>query len=232
MHIIQCKFGGCGWQHGPHPGGSKCAQFPWKNPLCQSQGGTGPACSAKWSLQFYTTCPVPRNRPVCHAGIDVARVLPRNSPHFSYISSKIVLESFPHLHPVVFLQSIGLELFISSQTASDCKRPNYLLSQLTSRWARTSAYHLRCPMSSIIPGPMDVVTSTQMEHCFSLAHHWSSNLRFIFPNQHHISFPRHLSSFLDDMVDFPCSKIPNLDVPRIHRVPKSLESASIGLWNK
>ncbi len=46
----------------------------------------------------------------------VFRPLIQNSPHFSYISPKMVLESFPNLHPVDFLQSIGLELIISSRT--------------------------------------------------------------------------------------------------------------------
>jgi hypothetical protein len=43
----------------------------------------------------------------------------KKSPRFSYVSPKIVLESSPNLHPVIFLQSIGLELFIISRRASD-----------------------------------------------------------------------------------------------------------------
>jgi hypothetical protein len=35
------------------------------------------------------------------------------------------------------------------------------------------------------------------------------------------AFPRHVSSFSDDMVDFLCSKISNFDVPRIHPIPKN-----------
>ncbi len=39
-------------QHGPHSGGGKCDRFLGKNPLRQSPGGAGPACSAKRSLHF------------------------------------------------------------------------------------------------------------------------------------------------------------------------------------
>ncbi len=72
-------------------------------------------------INFRTESPVPRNRPLlprrygrrsCFAHSS------KKSPCFSNISPKMVLDSVTNLHPVVFLQSIGLELIISSQTAS------------------------------------------------------------------------------------------------------------------
>ncbi len=40
-------------EHGSNPGGGKCDRFLKKtNPLRQTQGGPGPASSAKWSLHF------------------------------------------------------------------------------------------------------------------------------------------------------------------------------------
>ncbi len=127
--------------HGSHTGGGKCDQFlKKKNPLRQSQGGAGPARRAKWSLHFVHNlclvwplfCDWLQNRKSRPKKTTTLPGLPRrygrrscfahsseNSPCFSYISPKMVLESFPNLHHVVFLQSIGLELIISSWTASD-----------------------------------------------------------------------------------------------------------------
>jgi hypothetical protein len=93
-----------GLNHGPHPGGGKCDRFLKKKPLCQSQGGAGPTSRAKWSLHFvHNLCLVyyyyviyfqkeslvPRNRPFCHASMNVARVLSIH-PKISYFRIYII----------------------------------------------------------------------------------------------------------------------------------------------
>jgi hypothetical protein len=58
-------------------------------------------------IYFRKESPVPRNRPLCHAGMDVARVLPIH-PRILLVShiyfTQIVLELYPNLNLVASLQ--------------------------------------------------------------------------------------------------------------------------------
>jgi hypothetical protein len=86
--------------HGPHPGGVSVTSSFEKNPLRQSQGRHSPACSAKWSLHFvHNLClvqkesPFPRNRPICHAVMDIVRDSLQFRPfiqNFSFILIQLI----------------------------------------------------------------------------------------------------------------------------------------------
>ncbi len=113
----------------------------WKKiSSCQSQGGAGPARRAKWSLHFvHNLCLVwplfcdllpkgkshPKKSTILISRYGRRSCLPIH-PNVLLVKGLFLIYFtrncvgvVPNLHPVVFLQSIGLELFISSWTASD-----------------------------------------------------------------------------------------------------------------
>jgi hypothetical protein len=125
------KRQGKGQRHGSHPGGGKCDRFLKNKFLCVSPkvGPAQPASptpAAKLSRHFvHNLCLIDhyfviyfRKESPVWTSLVIRPFIQKFSLFLIYFT-QIVLESFPNLHPAVFLQSIGPELFVSSRTASD-----------------------------------------------------------------------------------------------------------------
>ncbi len=147
-------------------------------------------------INFRTESPVPRNRPLCHAGMDVARVSPIHPKFSSFL--------------IHFTQNgVGVVPLPSSRCFSSVD------------WTRTLYF-----FPNNVRLSLDLVALLIF---FDFDRTADSD--GIPPMK---AFPQCLFGWdsSDGISHWILSKLLNFDVPRIHRVPKSTESASIGLWNK